>query len=200
MAGASGALAQEHIILNEMLADPASDWDGDGTVDFKGDEWIEVRNVGPEPIDLSVYYLRDGLGEDIHFRLSGIINPDDTAVFYGSDAVAWQAEMGITTSGFSLNNSGDRIDLLRPYDSPEGMQYELMWVIVYDEHEAADDRSCGFNMEVGDWILFDALNPYSGDIEPLGTGCYPTPGLPNLCGGQVPVQRRAFSDVKLLFR
>jgi hypothetical protein len=198
--GASGVFAQEHIILNEVLADPASDWDGDGTVDFKGDEWIEVRNVGPEPIDLSVYYIRDGLGEDMDFRLSGILDPEGTAVFFGSDAVAWQTEMGLTTTGFSLNNGGDRIELNRPYDTAEGTGWELMWVIVYKDHEAEDDRSAGFNMEVGDWVLFDANDPYSGTLEPLGTGCAPTPGAANLCGGQVPLQRHSFGEMKLLFR
>ena len=62
--GFGGAVAQvdDPLVINEVLADPASDWDGDGTVDFKGDEWIEVLNNGTEPINLSDYFLRDDLG------------------------------------------------------------------------------------------------------------------------------------------
>jgi hypothetical protein len=196
----AGAGAQEYIIINELLADPASDWNGDGTVDFKGDEWIEVLNVGPAPIDLADYFLRDLLGEEPDLRLSGVLAPGGTAVFYGSDAVAWQAGMGMTTSGLSLNNGGDLIQLLRVYQGPTGPAFELMFAVSYDDHEAEDDRSCGFNADATDWILYDALNPYSGSSEPVGTGCAPSPGLPNLCGDQVPVEDHSFGRVKAIFR
>lgn len=194
------AWSQEYIIINEVLANPASDWDGDGTVNFKDDEWIEVLNVGPDPIDLSDYFVRDILGEEPHLRLSGIIPPGGTAVFFGSDAVAWQTEMGMTTLGLSFNNSGDWVQLLRVYQSPEGPAFELMFVISYDPHEAEGDRSAGFNPDVSDWILFDSLNPYAGDNEPVGTGCAPSPGVPNLCGDLVASESRSFGQIKALFR
>jgi len=194
------AAAQEYIVINEVLADPASDWDGDGVVDFKGDEWVEVLNVGPEAIDLSDYFLRDILGEDMHLRLSGVLAPGGTAVFYGSQAVVWQAQMGLATSGFSLNNGGDFVQLLRIYQGPLGPEYELMFAISYDDHEAEDDRSCGFNATVDDWLLFDSLHPYAGDLDPVGTGCAPSPGAPNICADQVDVQERSFGQVKAIFR
>lgn len=201
VAGAASAQLDDIIHINEVLADPASDWDGDGTVDFKGDEWIEIQNNGPEAVDLSVYFLRDALGEEPDFRLFGILETGATAVFYGSDAVAWQAEMGMTTTGLSFNNSGDLIQLLRVYLTSEGdPAFELMFVVAYDDHEAEDDRSCGFNPDASDWILFDALNPYGGSSEPVGTGCAPSPGVLNLCGGQVAVEDRSFGQVKAIFR
>ncbi|MEN8005607.1 MAG: lamin tail domain-containing protein [Candidatus Krumholzibacteriota bacterium] len=198
--GAALADTDDPLIINEVLADPASDWDGDGAVDFKNDEWIEVLNNGTAPIDLSDYYLRDILGEEPHLRLTGVVDPGEAAIFYGSDAVAWQTEMGLTTSGLSLNNGGDLIQLLREYQGPDGPAMELMFAISYDDHEAEDDRSCGFNQEVSDWILFDAMNPYGGALEPVGTGCSPSPGDPNQCRGPVAVEARSFGAVKAVFR
>jgi hypothetical protein len=198
--GPAAAQVDDYIVINEVLADPASDWNGDGAVDFKNDEWIEILNNGPDPTDLSDYYLRDILGEEPHLRLSGVLDPGETAVFFGSEAVAWQTEMGLATSGFSLNNGGDFVQLLRSYEGPDGPAMELMFSISYDDHEGEDDRSCGFNTEMSDWILFDDLNPYGGDLDPVGTGCSPSPGFPNLCQGQVAVEARAFGDVKAIFR
>ena len=198
----SPAVAQvdDFIVINEVLAGPVSDWNGDGTVDFKNDEWIEILNNGSDPLDLTGYFLRDILGEEPHLGLSGVLDPGETAVFYGSDAVAWQQEMGLTTSGLSLNNSGDLVQLLRVYQGPEGPELELMFAISYDAHEGDGDRSCGFNSEMDDWILFDALNPYGGDQDPVGTGCLPSPGSANLCQSQVAVEDRSFGEVKAIFR
>jgi hypothetical protein len=198
--GGATALEDEIIIINEVLGDPASDWDGDGTVDFKLDEWVEVLNTGTEPLDLSDYFIRDILGEEPHLRLSGVIDPGETAVFYGSDAVAWQQETGASTSGLSINNSGDILQLLRMFQGTDGPEFELVFSAGISDHQAEDDRAGGFNDDASDWILYDALNPYGGDLEPVGTGCVPSPGEPNICRGEVPVQARSFGSVKAYFR
>ncbi len=195
---AGGALAQEPIILHEILADPASDWNGDGIVDFKGDEWIEVRNVGPDVIDLSTYWLRDDTGDEPHLQLFGMIAPNEVAVFYGSDAVAWQASHGMTTTGFSLNNTGDVVRLLRTIEG--STELELMYVAHYEDHMAEDDRSNGYNPNLFDWELFDALNPYSGSLLPGGTGCPPTPGRLNTCEGVVANEATNFGALKAIYR
>ncbi len=200
--GFTGADAQvdDPVVINEVMADPAIDWDGDGAADFKNDEWIEILNNSPDPVDLSDYFLRDGLGEDPHLALSGVLDPGETEVYYGSEAVAWQTEMGMTTSGFSLNNGGDLVQLVRAFTGPDGPEWELMFVISYDDHEAEDDRSCGFNTALSEWLLFDAINPYGGDREPTGTGCAPSPGEPNTCQDNVAVESCSFGQVKLIFR
>jgi len=198
LATAGAALAQEPIIINEVLADPARDWNDDGVVDFKGDEWIEVRNVGPDVIDLSTYWLRDDTGDEPHMQLYGLINPDEVAVFYGSEAVAWQASQGLSTTGFSLNNSGDVVRLLRTI--PGSDELELMYVIHYEDHMAEDDRSNGWNTEVNDWQLFDGLLPYTGSLEPQGNGCEPTPGVANTCSGSVADEATSFGDIKARYR
>ncbi len=197
--GAGGAAtAQEPIIINEILADPASDWNGDGSVDFKGDEWVEVRNVGPVTIDLSTYWLRDDTGDEPHLNLHGLIDPGAVAVFYGSDAVAWQSAQGLSTTGFSLNNDGDVVRLLRTIAG--SVELELMYVAHYEDHMAEDDRSSGWNLELNDWQLFDALLPYTGSLEPAGNGCGPTPGLPNECGGSVANEATSYGALKAIYR
>jgi hypothetical protein len=192
------AVAQEPLIINEILADPASDWNGDGIVDLKTDEWVEVRNVSPDPVDLSTYWLRDDTGDELHLQLFGQLAPDAVAVFYGSDAVAWQVAQGLSTTGLSLNNGGDVVRLLRSV--PGSLELELMWVAHYEDHMAEDDRSCGYNEELSDWELFDALLPYSGSLQPAGNGCPPSPGAPNRCGGLVAAESHTFGGVKAIFR
>jgi len=51
-----------------------------------------------------------------------------------------------------------------------------------------------------DWELFDALNPYNGTLEPQGNGCAPTPGVANICGGQVPTVSHSYGSVKAIYR
>lgn len=188
------------IIINEILADPATDWDGDGTVDPKGDEWIEIRNIDTVPIDLSDYWLRDSSGETPDLRLSGVADPDEHIVFFGSDAVRWQAANGLSTTGFALNNTGDLVQLLRTVPGTDPIQYEVMFAAIVRDHEAEDDRSAGFALDHAAWLLFDALNPYTGAQEPVGTGCAPSPGADNLCGPQVATEAATFGEVKATYR
>jgi hypothetical protein len=196
--GVTGAAAGEPLIINEVLADPARDWDGDGLVDFKDDEWVEVRNVGIESVDLSTYWLRDDTGDEPHLQLFGQLGPGEVAVFYGSDAVAWQEAQGLATTGFSLNNGGDVVRLLRTI--PGRPELELMYVIHYEDHMAEDDRSNGWNEALSDWELFDALLPYNGSLLPAGNGCAPTPGAPNICSGSVASEAVSLGSVKAAYR
>ncbi len=188
------------LVVNEVLADPATDWNGDGTLDPKGDEWIEVRNLGPAPLDLGDYWLRDSSGEVPDLHLSGTADPGEQVVFYGSDAVNWQAANGLSTTGFALNNTGDTVNLLRTVPGTDPVQYELVFAVTIRDHEAEDDRTGGYNLDHTAWLLFDALNPYPGTLEPVGTGCAPSPGAENLCAGQVATETATFGAVKATYR
>jgi hypothetical protein len=161
-----------------VLADPAIDWNGDGAVDAKNDEWIEIRNIDTVPIDLSQYWLRDSSGDTPDLRLSGVADPDEHIVLFGSDSVAWQAANGLSQTGFALNNTGDLVQLLRTIPGTDPVQYELMFAVSIYDHGAEDDRSCGFDTAHVEWLLFDVLNPYPGVVEPVGSGCAPSPGAP----------------------
>ena len=188
------------LIINEVLADPALDWNGDGLVDAKNDEWIELRNIDTVPIDLSQYWLRDSSSDTPDLQLSGVADPDEHIVVFGSDSVAWQAAHGLSQTGFALNNTGDLVQLLRTIPGTDPVQYELMFAVSIYDHGAEDDRSCGFDTAHVEWLLFDALNAYPGAVEPVGSGCPPSPGAPNVCGGQVANEPASFGAVKATYR
>ncbi len=195
----SGALtAQAEVQIAEILADPASDWNGDEEVNFKTDEWIEVLNTGPDEVDLSAYWLRDGLGEALHLNLFGTLVAGEVAVFYGSDAVAWQEANDAGSSGFSLNNGGDDVVLLVSSAGPEDLI--IIDTYTYQEHETPDDRCSGRLPESGEWALFDGLNPYAGELEPLGTGCEPTPGVANDCDPGMATTATSWSGLKITYQ
>jgi hypothetical protein len=102
------------VCLNEILADPASDWDGDGEVNSKTDEWIEIINTGSSTIDLANLRLGDiSGGYEWRYAFSGTLDAGEILVVYGSQVVQWQRDNGVSTYGLSLNNSGDTVYLYR---------------------------------------------------------------------------------------
>lgn len=191
----SGARAQ--VLVNEILADPASDWDGDGSLSTKFDEWVEVINVGASSVDLSAYRVGDlSGGYSWRYGFSGTLQPGGVLVVYGSDSQAWETANGFPLMGLSLNNSGDTVILYRL----EGSDTVVVDSYAYASHEVLDDRSTGrMAGDFAEWRIFDALNPYAGATPPLGTGCSPSPGATNACGPFVPVEETTWGAIKELF-
>jgi len=190
--------ARAELQLSEILADPASDWDGNGEAHYRDDEWIEIVNTGTESVDLGQYCIRDALGDEPQMNLSGSLAPGEVVVFYGSDAVAWQQANGVGVTGFSLNNSGDTVELLR--EVPGETTLVRVDIYIYVAHEGEDDRASGRLPVTGEWALFDQLNPYDGDTPPWGTGCAPTPGVLNDCVPNVPNQATTWGHLKVEYR
>ncbi len=176
----SGALVGD-LRLNEILAGPARDWDGDQVFNSRQDEWLEIKNVGMAPIDLSPYRVSDA-DSTIRYAFTGTIAPGAVLHVTGRQAEDWQRAEHRTISGLSLNNAGDTVILFRI----EGSDTVAVDVKAYNSIEAASDRSTG---RYGDgdaaWVLFDALNAYTGQGEPKGTGCPPSPGAENQCATDV---------------
>jgi hypothetical protein len=191
----SYAFAQ--ILINEMLADPVTDWNNDSVVDSKADEWLEIVNVGDTAVDISDYRLTDASGGATwRFGFSGTLQPGEVRVVFGSEAVTWQGTNGLPSVGLSLNNGGDTVYLfdVQPGDTAVVDEY------TYSSFEVLDDRSTGRVPDGGDtWVLFDALNPYTGQTAPLGTGCMPTPGASNDCSTILPVENSTWGAVKSLY-
>jgi len=192
--------ARADLIINEIMGDPNRDWDGDGAFNYRQDEWIEVMNNGLVAEDLSNYWLRDTTGDDLHLQLSGILQAGQVAAFYGSDALAWQQEQGHSIVGFSINNSGDTMELLKTVPDQNGSSLVLVHTVSVQDHEAEDDRSSGWNSETGQWEMNDALNPYSGGFEPQGNDCQPSPGELNVCVPLVPVEPTSWDALKSQYR
>ena len=66
--GAFASVCNAQIRINEILADPASDWSGDASLSSKDDEWVEVINAGATVVDLSAYRLGDASGGTTTWR------------------------------------------------------------------------------------------------------------------------------------
>jgi hypothetical protein len=164
------------VVLSEILAGPARDWDGDGAFDARKDEWVEVWNSGAGSVDLSGYRLADA-DSTIRYELSGFLAPGSVAWVVGSMAEDQQRAAGRTVTGLSLNNAGDTIFLFRI----EGSDTSAVDSRKYGSIEGASDRSVGRMGDAGTWALFDGLNQYTGTGEPKGTGCEPTPRARNDC-------------------
>lgn len=174
--GPSGAPLVGDLRLNEILAGPARDWDGDQVFSARQDEWLEIKNSGAAPVDLSPYRVSDA-DSTIRFEFSGTLAAGTTLLVTGRQAEDWQRAAQRTVTGLSLNNAGDTVILFRI----DGADTVAVDVKAYNSVEGASDRSTGRLGDAGAWALFDALNRYGGTGEPPSTGCAPTPGAENEC-------------------
>lgn len=178
--------------LNEFLGDPGIDWDGDGSISSKSDEWVEIINSGSSAVDLSDYCLGDESGGySWRFMFDGTLAPGEIKIVYGSDAVAWQNSTGFPAYGLSLNNAGDTVYLyhLSGTDTLIADQYAFVAA------EVQDDRSVGREADgLGAWVIFDGLHPYSSETPPYGTGCNPSPGFENGC--VTPLNKTSWGAIK----
>lgn len=186
-------------LLNEVMADPARDWDGSGTYSYRDDEWVEIVNPGPGALTLDGCFLADEAG-GLVYGFSGTLAEGGVQVVYGSQAVAWEAANDETATGLRLGNDGDTVQLMQRV----GASTVVVDSFTYNTYEAEDDRSSGRLPDgASNRMLFDSLNLYSGTIVPLGTGLPPTPGARN-DGGAVdppttPAEVTTWGYVKALY-
>jgi len=184
------------IVVNEFVADPQRDWDGDGAVSSRDDEWVEIINLGKMAIDLAGYRLADGTGRPVwRYEFSGVLQPGAIRVAYGSDARAWEEANGFPQYGISLNNSGDCVRLYRI----AGADTSVIDSYTFTEASTRDDRAIGRRCDLpGVWVIFDAYNPCSSSCDPIGSGCYPTPGSKNTCA--TATESRSWGAIKSTYR
>ncbi|MCA9544704.1 MAG: lamin tail domain-containing protein [Myxococcales bacterium] len=92
-----------YIALYDIAPRPAQDYDQDGQVSARGDEYIVVANGGTAPGDASGWRIDDLVGTRYEFPAGTIIQPGHTLVIYGSDPN--------TRGGLGLNDNGDTLSL-----------------------------------------------------------------------------------------
>lgn len=194
-AAATPSHAQGPLRLNEFMAGPARDWDGDGVFSSRDDEWIEIVNTGATSIDLSSFLVTDG--DSIpRLALAGSLGSGAHLLLTGRQSYDWERAHGFPAFGFSLANSADRVLLWQV----AGAETLLVDSYAFKSHEAAADRAVGrFPNAVGTWVLFDALDPYTGSLIPQGNGCLPTPGSSNLCE-PTSTARTSWGRIKTIYR
>ena len=181
--------------LNEFLAGPARDWEGDGTLSTRDDEWVELVSTAGAPLDLSSYYITDG--DSIpRFAFSGTLEPGGRRLVFGSEAYAWEKATSHPAFGLSLGNTGDQVILWQVV----GADSQVVDRIAYLAHEGAADRAVGRVPDgTGEWLLFDALDPYTGALSPGATGCLPSPGSVNSCSATA-ARRVSWGGIKQIYR
>ena len=158
------------LALNEVLAGPGSDWDGDGQADSKRDEWAEIVNYDASTIDLTGYLLLNGADRRPVYGFSGSLAPGAIVAVYGSEAVAWESDNDQSSIGLSLNNSGDVLYLAR-VSAGDTLVVDS---VSYASGEVGYDVSMGRVPDGGGlWYLFDHFQSKGGN------GLDPTPGMSN---------------------
>lgn len=192
---APAARAQSPLVINEILAGPARDWDASGAFSSRDDEWIELKNVTGSPLTLDGWFITDG--DSIpRYALTGTLAAGAHRLVFGRESYDWERATGHPAFGFSLGNSGDQVILWQV----TGPDTTVADVYTYRSHEAAADRAVGRTPDGGAvWSLFDGLNLYTGTLIPGTTGCVPSPGTPNVCGG-TPAHEATWGRVKALYQ
>jgi hypothetical protein len=188
------ACADPGVRLNEIMAGPSHDWNGDGVFSSRDDEWIEIINTGVGDVSLDGFVLMDG--DSIpRYAFSGTLAAGAVRVVYGKDSSDWEKATSHPAFGLSLGNSGDRVTLWQVVAA------DTMFVDGYTfaSHLAASDRAVGRSVIDGNWTLFDAQDPYTGSAVPGGTGCQPTPGEPNVCSTTAD-RRSTWGEIKTRYR
>ena len=113
------------LMINEFLADPGPELDGDANGDgarsATEDEFIELVSLSATPLDLAGWFIQDGFGTRFVFPEGTQLIPGRAVVIFGGgspDSIRdlW-TEVGALTfiaSGLGLNNDGDTISLVSP--------------------------------------------------------------------------------------
>ncbi|HWP43569.1 MAG TPA: lamin tail domain-containing protein, partial [Blastocatellia bacterium] len=109
------------LIINEYLADPpdgaAGDANGDGSRDSSEDEFVELVNAGPAPLDISGFTISDAAQVRFTVPAGKIIPAGEAAIVFGGgtpvgdfgNAAANGLVFSAGGAGLSLNNGGDTI-------------------------------------------------------------------------------------------
>ena len=109
-AGSNGAEAA--ILINEVLADPAGDANGDGSVHSTRDEFVELVNTEADPLSLAHWSLSDLTQVRPIFAETASIPGRGFFVVFGGGSPQGFTDASVASSGgLGLNNTGDTITL-----------------------------------------------------------------------------------------
>jgi hypothetical protein len=116
--------ARPEIVISEILADPppgvAGDANRDGARDSKEDEFVEIRNLGDQDVDIGGWSLSDDdVREDKRFRFptGAVLRVGGRAVLFGGGTpgnVPGQVFVDDGSIGNGLTNGGDTVVLIDP--------------------------------------------------------------------------------------
>ena len=104
----------QDLIINEILADPGTtdgDANNDGTINTSQDEFVELYNIGNQPLDISGYTMEDGYTTRHTFPAQTTIGSGEFFVLFGGGSVNnFNGNSQVSSSGsLGLNNGGDDV-------------------------------------------------------------------------------------------
>lgn len=174
------------LMVNEVLADPPAGFDAnhDGAWSARGDEAVELVNVGDGPLDLSGVTVSDKVAVRATLPAGTTLAPGQALVLFGGSAPTLPGVVTIATGGLWLNNDGDELYVRR---ADGAVLASLTW-----GGEGGRDQSLTREVD-GDpaspMVLHGtvAATPASPGVRADGT---PFPG-----GGAPPVPRLAINEV-----
>jgi beta propeller repeat protein len=113
--GAVAPDAMGWLLINEILADPNADTNGDGVLDSSTDEMVEIVNATGFRTDISGCTLSDGQSVRHTFPAGTVLPAAGTIVVFGGGGIGTTRRFGgarvqLATGGqLSLNNTGDTL-------------------------------------------------------------------------------------------
>ena len=100
--------AEGPLVINEVCVENNSDYKSD-TLGYT--DWVELKNISDEAVELSDYYLSDDIDFLKSYQLSGSLGAGEVlSVLCDKDAAGYKGTMQIAP--FSLNSENDRIYLV----------------------------------------------------------------------------------------
>ena len=119
-----GEGVREVVVIQEILADPPSDLEGDANGDGvrhrNQDEFVELLNIGFKPVRLDGWQLSDaGTAPRSRFTFpeNTLLEPGGRTVLFGGGSPTGFSELVFVddgTIGGGLNNRGDAVFLIDP--------------------------------------------------------------------------------------
>ena len=136
------------VVIDEIMADPAPQ------INLPSNEWIELKNVSPNPVNLQNWRIGDATGQSGPMP-NFMLQPDSFVIVCTGSAVAAMQVYGrvISVTSFpSLDNDGDQLFLKSNTGlTIHAISYSLSW------YQNAVKSDGGWTLE-----MIDAKNPCTG--------------------------------------
>jgi len=112
---ATAAPAMGQALINEIMPNPAADYNGDGRTHYGDDEYVEIVNAGNGALQLAGWTLSDGYAPRHTFPAGTVVPPGGAIVVFGGGTVKVVAGTTLfqvsSRKGLGLNNGGDSVTL-----------------------------------------------------------------------------------------
>ena len=180
------------LVINEVCVENNTDYDTQ-TIGFT--DWVEIRNISGETVDLSGYYLSDDAGDLKQYNLKGTLQAGSTTVVLcDKDAAKYTGERMMAP--FSLNSENDRLYLsnaegtLADWTVLQGIPCEKTFGRVegrngffYLEEKTPDKPNSGGCRRVSDKPLASASAVAKTGAEPAGSAAAAYPAVDGVYNG-----------------